>query len=204
MDFHRRAFLFGAAGATILGGGSFAYMRRWGRQVDPGPHPQPYESRPGPQALSGPPLDPRAERCLGALVGRLLPATAGLPGGAELGVLDYLRRALAEPGLRPARDTLLKLSRSLDLLARQRGHEDFATAPEADQDALIAAVAAGQGARGRFRPDRALKTCLQLCLEGYLSHPVHGGNREAQAWAALNIRMPRDRGPFHYVKDAPR
>lgn len=202
MEIHRRAFLLGAAGAAVLGGGSFAYMTRWGRQIDPGPHPGPYEPRAFAAELNGPAFDPRAVKTLTALVDRLLPPAAGLPGGLDAGVMSYLSWALVQPGMRAVRAEFLKLSRSLDMVAKQQGLADFAAGSAEAQDALIAEAAAGRGARGNFKPARALRSCLRLCLEGYLSNPSHGGNKGALAWKALQIHMPENAGPFDFVPEA--
>lgn len=204
MKMKRRAFLIGGLGAVTLGAGSYAWLRRWGAAIDPKPGKKPAQlrqQRPFAEALKGPAFDPAALATLTALVDRLLPETDGLPGGVELGVVGYLSRAARLPGLGGLRNAILELTRFLDRLAEKRfGQASFQKLSASEQDSLLQESEKTTQTGGGFDPSRALKVTLRLCLEGYLGHPAHGGNLGGEAWTALRIAMPMNRGPFQLVK----
>jgi hypothetical protein len=185
----RRTFII-VGGASVIGAGTYAWLRRMGYQVDPAIDPR----RDG-RAKVGPlpyePFDPTALATLGALVDHLLPGdpSRNLPSGRDAGVLDYLVAAARAPGMGALRDEVLKLTRHLDLLAKKRAGATFAE--------LVASAAANEEARPKFDPARALEATLRLSLEGYLGHPHWGGNRETSVWSALSVPMPREREPRH-------
>jgi hypothetical protein len=184
----RRTFVI-VGGASVIGAGTYAWLRRMGYEVDPA-----LDARREPRSKSGPlpyePFDPTALATLGALVDHLIPGdpSRNLPSAREAGVLDYLVAAAKAPGMSALRDEILKLTRHFDLSMKKTG-ETF--------EAAIAAAAADTGARAKFSPARALEATLRLSLEGYLGHPHYGGNRDASVWNALAIAMPREREMKH-------
>ncbi|MEM7675531.1 MAG: gluconate 2-dehydrogenase subunit 3 family protein [Myxococcota bacterium] len=190
----RRTFLLGSLGAaTALSAGTYAWLRRQGYEIDPGP-PLPEEGRPPIADLPSAPFDPRAREVLAVVLDQLLPGDPAiqLPSAAEAGVLNFLDRACRHRGLRAVRADVLKLCRDLDLRAMRRFDKQRYPALSADQrDGLLAEVRVQTNGRGRYRPQRALHTTLRIALEGYLGHPDHGGNRDARVWDALHIAMPR-------------
>lgn len=196
----RRAFLWGSAGAVVVGAGAWAWLRAQGYVEDP--PPTPLDRHPGPEvtALGGPAFDPRAEATLIALYGWLLPGHAelGLPSAEQASVFGYVRAAALLPGLRPLRNDILKLARFLDREAQSRlggppPGPGFSALDEASATQVLLAAQEDEQRRGRFVPARALEAALRLGLEGYLGHPEHGGNRDFVSWDALGIAMPRRR-----------
>lgn len=200
MNTPRRAFLIGGLSAATLGAGTWAWLRSQGYQVSPARSPSGGPGHPPLAALPGAPYPPRALATLQALVEILLPGDAdlSLPPGSDAGVVEFLQSASREPGLGAVRNDILKLTRFLDQGAQSlRGVRFSELTDPAAQAQLVAEAAAEQNPRGRFVPARAVEATLRLCLEGYLGHPHHGGNRDFSVWQALNIPMTRDRSPAH-------
>ena len=194
----RRTFII-VGGATVIGAGTYAWLRKLGYEVDPalGPAPTP---RPWSGPLPYEPFDPNALLVLTSVVNHLLPGDPArkLPAGVDAGVLDYLIAAAKAPGMSALRDEVLKLMRYLDVTAKTMFGASFSELGDHAREAeVIAKAAANEGARARFEPARALEATLRLSLEGYLGHPHHGGNRGAAVWDALAIQMPRDRTSHH-------
>src|SRR3981189_2329627 len=87
-------------------------------------------------------LTPVEARTLSAILERLFPADESGPGATEIGVLDYLDRALGGPY------AALRVTYRLGLLAidqasSSRFQTDFAQASTDQQDALLAELEAG-------------------------------------------------------------
>lgn len=193
----RRAFLVGGLGtAAALSAGTYAWLRQQGYAVDPGP-PRAGPPRSPVADLPAAPFDARAHAVLAVLIDQLLPGDPelGLPSAGPAGVLEFLDAACRHRGLRAVRADVLKLCRDLDLRARRKLGTDYAAAPPADRDALLAAVRLEPTSRGRYSAARALRTTVRICLEGYLGHPRHLGNRDFAVWRALEIPMPHDVDP---------
>ena len=191
----RRTFLAGgAATAVALSTGTYAWLRRQGYAVDP-PVSLGRESRPPVADLPGAAFDRSARRVLDVLIDQLLPGdeTIALPAGGAAGVAVFLERACRHRGLRAVRADVLKLCRDLDLRARRQFDGRYPELTTAQRDGLLAQVRVDPG-RGRYSPQRALRTTLRIALEGYLGHPSHGGNTDGAVWDALTIAMPRDTG----------
>lgn len=123
-------------------------------------------------------------RRLAAVVDRLLPGGFGLPSASEAGVPAYLERALA--GDPPSTALVLAAVTGLDALARAECGRPFPACGEAECETLLRRGFASADPRLRG----GLVRLLELALEGYLAHPEHGGNRDAQVWRALGIDIP--------------
>jgi hypothetical protein len=194
----RRTFII-VGGASVIGAGTYAWLRKMGYEVDPSLETG-SQGRPWSGPLPHEPFDPLAIAVLTALVNHLLPGdpARALPAALDAGVLDYLIAAAKAPGMGALRNEVLKLARHLDLAAKDMFKATFSELNDRDREALVIADAAGdKGARPTFSPARALEATLRLSLEGYLGHPHHGGNRGASVWDALAIPMPRDRSTHH-------
>ena|SRR5688572_13366937 len=174
----RRTFII-VGGASVIGAGTYAWLRKLGYEVDPALD---YAAQPRAKigALPYEPFDPIALATLAVLVDHLLPGDPEkkLPSATEAGVIDYLIAAARAPGMSAVRDEILKLTRYLG---------------KPPLDAAIRDAAANARAKPTFSPARALEATLRLSLEGYLGHPHYGGNRDASVWNALSIAMPRER-----------
>lgn len=197
----RRTFLAGGLAAAALGGGTWAWLRARGYAIEPPLDVGGAEGRPKVAALPGAPYPPRALETLPPLVDVLLPGEPdlSLPSGSDAGVVDFLVSASRSPGLTPLRNDVLKLTRWLDRAAQSEAGVRFVDLSDpTTRAAVVGRAAQHTSAIGRFVPAVALEATLRLCLEGYLGHPHHGGNRGAAVWDALSIPMPRERTPAHH------
>jgi hypothetical protein len=129
------------------------------------------------------PLTAAEGATLGALLERMFPADELGPGALEIGVLDYLQRALggAYAGLLPVYRAALA---GLDQAAGQ----PFATLPAERQDALIEHLerrdlaAIEQSAAAGF-----FEVVWQHLREGLFADPIHGGNRDMAGWRLIGF-----------------
>lgn len=183
--------MVGGVSVLALSAGTYAWLKRQGYEIDP-PLPMGADPRPKVQGLPGPPYDPRALATLPLLLDVLLPGDPdeGVPSAVEAGVVDYLVAMSRAPGMGAIRAEVLKLCRYLDRKAQSTAGYRFAQLERPEDRAKVVKQASEDGnPRGRFRPAVAMETTLRIALEGYLGHPDHGGNKNAQVWDALNIPM---------------
>lgn len=124
-----------------------------------------------------------------AVCERLLPrdgdpvSDPGAAGARDLGVPSYIDRMLAEPELSAQRDLVLQILPILDRQSRIRYRDKpFHEATSDEQDALLSAWQRGRGGDRRF-----FETLLTLTLEGALSDPRHGGNRDGKGFALVGF-----------------
>src|SRR5260221_3376815 len=89
-------------------------------------------------------LTPAEAGALSAILERLCPADESGPGATEIGVLDYLDRALSGP-YAELRDVYRLGLFAIDRASSSRFHTDFAQASADQQDALLAELEAGAG-----------------------------------------------------------
>jgi gluconate 2-dehydrogenase gamma chain len=118
-------------------------------------------------------LDAGRARTLAAVVSRLIPTDDLGPGAAEAGVADFIAHELQGPllALAPVYDEGLD---AIDARARARFGHDFAALTAADRDAAL---------RETEALDRPFfDVVLNHCIDGFLSDPIHGGNRDLVGW----------------------
>jgi gluconate 2-dehydrogenase alpha chain len=130
-------------------------------------------------------LNPREAETATAAFERMFPADEHRPGARDIGVVDYLDRALAgaDRNHLPAYRTGLAM---LDAASRDRFRLPFAEAPVTDQNALLGEMERG-AMPGWVAPDqRAFFDLLRAHLqEGLFSDPIYGGNRDKRGWRVL-------------------
>lgn len=163
-----------------------------------------------------PVLAAAAIRALAAIADRIFPADEETPGGADLGVVDYVLAQLAgawgsgertyraRPFARPPHSghgwqselTPLEAFRrglaALDEHAARAHGTVFADLPACTQDALLADLERG-AVPGFGEPGATafFDLLLSACLEGVFADPRHGGNRGGAAWAWIGFPGPR-------------
>ena len=118
-----------------------------------------------------------------ALFERMFPADSNGPGAREIGVVDYVDRAL------DGHDKRLTASYKAILAAIEAaaGGRGFANLDVAEQDVIVEALAEGR-LDAAFPADVQLALFLQLrahLQEGLFADPVYGGNRNASGWRLL-------------------
>lgn len=113
---------------------------------------------------------------------RLLPRDED-PGALDLGVPEYIDRAMAEPELARWRDLLTKLLPVLDRQAKKRfGGKLFHEAAPDEQDLLLAAWQRGATGERHF-----FDALLSFTFEGAFGDPKHGGNRGGRGFAMIGF-----------------
>jgi gluconate 2-dehydrogenase alpha chain len=122
---------------------------------------------------------------LAAILERLFPADENGPGATEIGVLDYLDRALNGPYAEVRETYRLGLS-AIDQASMNRFKAGFDQASPDQQDALLAELE--KGAVQEFTAVDA-KDFFELVRahlqEGLFSDPCYGGNRNKAGWRFL-------------------
>lgn len=120
-----------------------------------------------------------ARRTLDAACERLLPADQD-PGALELGVPDFIDRALAgDPYYAALRGPLAAALATLDGDARAQHGRAFAALDAIDQDALML--------RFQDRDPQNFSALLHLAVEGAFADPIHGGNRDGAGWKLIGF-----------------
>lgn len=177
----RRRFLawLATAGAAVAAGAAGWLV--WPRRHQRMPARQGVQRRPV--------FPPRYARTLRAMAMRLLPAAGRMPGAKQLHVFNYIEAAVRRRDMQGAHATLLRGAVQLDRLTRARASVTFADASGIDQDGVIRAMLAGQGAGPRFVPKDFVRLMLGLCLEGAFGDPSYGGNPQELGWRTIGYRM---------------
>lgn len=135
-------------------------------------------------------LDPVLKETLRSVLDRLLPADEFGPGAVDAGVLDFIDSELRGRLSFNAPAYAAGL-RALDEFAVRTRGTGFTGLPATDQDAVLKDI---ESAASADHVDRALRDWFRLvlddCLDGYLSDPVHGGNRDAAGWKVVGYPGP--------------
>jgi hypothetical protein len=164
MTYTRRDLLIGLAG---LGGTSLIIPR-----IASGMLPVPDEERP---------FGPEQRKTLAAAVDRLL------PGAVEAGVPEYLDTWLEHRSFRLIRRYVSHGVRHLDRTAKKQHGKSFAGCTGEEQNAILEDFAAGDFKAGKFDGRLFFRQLMELTLEGYLSDPKYGGNRNRLGWRFIGI-----------------
>jgi gluconate 2-dehydrogenase gamma chain len=115
-----------------------------------------------------------------ALCERILPRDDD-PGAIDLGVPDYIDRALSGDLARVGERFRAGL-RALDAEARRRAGKPFAELGAIAQDNLL-------DDWGEGRPEQAefLRMAINLTFEGAFGDPSHGGNHDGRGWQLIGF-----------------
>jgi gluconate 2-dehydrogenase gamma chain len=121
---------------------------------------------------------------LEAICARILP-TDGEPGAAEAGCAEFIDRQLGLPHFDALRAQVERGLDHLDAMAQKRHGQGFVEAQAGPQDELLRVFQ--RPARGNPGA-HAFNLLLTLTLEGFLSDPRHGGNRNQVGWTFVGYR----------------
>jgi len=124
----------------------------------------------------GPLFAPERQRALEAAMERLL------PGALAAGVPAYLAYWLVQEPYQGVRRYLKIGALQLDRVAQQRHKKRFADLDDAAQDAVLGEFQAGAVKAKGFDGSRFFQQLFELVLEGFLSDPRYGGNRDRVGW----------------------
>ena len=124
-------------------------------------------------------------RIAGAIFNRLFPADDEVPDAVDLGVLDFLDRALTgayQEQLEAYRHGLPQI----DAAAQALYEKNFTNCSKAQQDSLLSQLEQGQLAHFTTIPQQAFfAMLLKHMREGLFSDPLYGGNRNKLGWKYL-------------------
>lgn len=120
-----------------------------------------------------------------ALFERIFPEDESGPGATEIGVLNYVDRALSGAYV-PLREMYRAGLAALDDSANQRFGLPFASLAPDQQDELVSAMEAGELTRF-LTPDPAqfFEMVRAHVQEGLFADPLYGGNRDHKGWRLL-------------------
>ena len=148
---------------------------------------------------------------LAAAVARLVPADANGPGALELGVPEFIDRQMdaifghasrwymqgpfvesapefGYQGMMAPRDVYRAGMAATDAYCKSTlGVDSFAHLTAAAQDTLLKGLEAGSVTLGGVSGKTFFGFLLQNTKEGYLSDPMHGGNKNAAAWKMIGF-----------------
>jgi gluconate 2-dehydrogenase alpha chain len=130
-------------------------------------------------------LNPLQARALAAIVERIFPADASAPGAVEIGVVDYVDRAL-NGVYRDKVETYRLGLIALDNAARAAYDQSFADCSANQQDQLLTQLERGELATSAPANQVEFFEMVRLhAIEGLFSDPIHGGNRDKLGWRIL-------------------
>lgn len=128
---------------------------------------------------SSPAFEPDRRRALCAAVERIL------PGAQDAGVPEYMDYWLARQPFSVAPDwrPILNVGAvHLDRVARAEHRRAFCDCKPDQQDALLTRFQKGEVRAKRFDSGVFFQRLVTLTLEGFLSDPKYGGNRNEVGW----------------------
>lgn len=119
---------------------------------------------------------------LTAIAGRIVPSEDG-PGAAETGVADFLVQACLDRYSTEVHEVLNEQLEILDHRARESQGLRFVDGPPHLQDTLLESWSSEADSPARW----VFRRLVDLCLEGFLGDPSHGGNRDRLGWRYLGL-----------------
>jgi len=154
-----------------------------------------------PPALDG--FDATEAAILRAALDRLIPAAHGLPSASQAHAAVCFARQVTSPKYAKLGRFLKRGLKHLDRICQRDHSKPFAQADEAAQDDVLQRFQVGQVRIRRFNSRRWFELMLLFGIEGYMCHPVHGGNHDAIAWRSVGIYWPKTLGTMHHGKGHP-
>jgi gluconate 2-dehydrogenase gamma chain len=110
-----------------------------------------------------------------------------LPGAADAGVPGYLAFWLSQRAFEGLGRYITAGLGYLDKMSRKQFKKDFIDCPPKRQDEVLQQVADGELRLRRFDGRLFFQKLMELTLEGYLSDPKYGGNRDRVGWKFIGI-----------------
>ena len=110
------------------------------------------------------------------------------PGAIDLGVPEYIDKALSTPTLSHIRDEFVRGTEALMRRAQSRHHRPFASLAPDLQDKLLTEFKDSRQGTGEAYYWTVL---LGLTMEGLFGDPVHGGNKGGRGWEMIGYSQGR-------------
>ncbi len=108
-----------------------------------------------------------------------------LPGATSLGIEIFFSEQFQTPYYRQYIPALKRLCRFLDKKCRKEHSCGFLAADPSIQNELIHTLSSEQTIRQNPGIQKDFNALVDITLEGCFSDPMHGGNREKNAWRIL-------------------
>lgn len=133
-------------------------------------------------------LSPVEKGTMEAFAAQILPPISGEPGAVQLGAVEFVDRALAEPFFAANVPVVRAGLADLDTRARALGERrGFAELTARNQVAILREI----------EETDFFKAARTLVLIGAFADPSHGGNRDSAGWTMLGIdHRPSYTAPF--------
>ncbi len=110
-----------------------------------------------------------------------------LPGAVEAGVPEYMDYWVSRKTFRFLGNYLSTGAGHLDKIALKRYEISFVNCSGKQQDSIIKDFAAGNINLGKFNSRLFFQQLMELTLEGFLSDPKYGGNRNRTGWQFIGL-----------------
>jgi gluconate 2-dehydrogenase gamma chain len=149
--------------------------------------PQPVVSPKGAPESSHRSLTNEEYETVAAAVERIVPRDEE-PGAIDLGVPEYIDRALATPTLSHVREDFVRGTEVLMRRAVGRHKKPFPQLTPAEQDALLTQFKESPPGTGEQHYWTVL---IGLTMEGLFGDPIHGGNRNGRGWELIGYGSGR-------------
>jgi gluconate 2-dehydrogenase gamma chain len=131
-------------------------------------------------------FDPREWAVVDAACSRIIP-TDDLPGAREANVVGFIDGQLVDPHFAVFKREFEAGISALELVAAAKfGSRFMEIAPER-QDEVLAAIQVGEGSTEGFSAAHFFQVLFTLTIEGLLSDPVHGGNKDEVGWKIIGF-----------------
>jgi Gluconate 2-dehydrogenase subunit 3 len=127
-------------------------------------------------------------RTMRSLASQIIPAEGDLPGAEKAGVVYFVDRAFGMPFFADSATIIRGGLADLDSRAHAAGgHRDFASAPDAEQLAILSAI----------ETTPFFAAARTMVVIGMFADPSYGGNRGAVGWSLLGLEHhPMFSAPF--------
>lgn len=165
----RREMLFGLAGVGLFGGCR--------TEEDPKPI-RPTSSQKYTQVLV---FTPEQMPTIDAVADTIL------PGAKVAGVSDFIAYWLAQKPFEETRRFLLRGLKIIDRQAIRQLEQRFDACPRERREGMLKAFSENKVKEKGFNSALFYQQLVELTLEGYLSDPKYGGNRDRAGWTFIGI-----------------
>jgi len=114
------------------------------------------------------------------------------PGALDLGIRNFFDIQFKNPYYQQHIPALKRFVRLCDETAQKSGYTHFLAADASGQKQILDAIVNGKPEQYPAQAKNDFNTLVAITLEGCFSNPVHGGNKNRQAWLLLNGSLKKE------------
>ena len=114
------------------------------------------------------------------------------PGSVSLGIYNFFTVQFKTSYYQEFIPSIKRLTKYLDSECRKDHGKDFLSSGAMSQNKLLDSIAFEKKNQTNNSAKKDLHTLIDLTLEGCFSDPMHGGNRNKQAWKSLGGSIKED------------